>query len=161
MNLKDAFRFQNKLKMFIGECTEILNCERNVTKVKTTYLKKKVMADAEDETLIEKAESEYAEQITELVEFMLYLLEQKEMLAKAIRAAKAEWDIDMDSEVSLNIERRHLSGVLAWMNNQRSSEVVIPNGGTGYRFNAEGNQVSYRCDIKKVKTINFDRNKVR
>jgi hypothetical protein len=31
----------------------------------------------------------------------------------------------------------------------------------GYKFNAEGNQVSYRCDLKKVTTINFDRNKVR
>ena len=29
-----------------------------------------------------------------------------------------------------------------------------------YKFNAEGNQVSYRCDLKKVTTINFDRNKV-
>lgn len=25
------------------------------------------------------------------------------------------------------------------------------------KFNAEGNQVSYRCDLKKVTTINFDR----
>ena len=43
----------------------------------------------------------------------------------------------------------------------RSSEVLISNGGTGYRFNNEGNQVSYRCDVKRVTTINFDRNKVR
>ena len=40
-------------------------------------------------------------------------------------------------------------------------EVLLPNGGIGYKFNAEGNQVSYRCDLKKVTTINFDRNKVR
>ena len=38
---------------------------------------------------------------------------------------------------------------------------MIPNGGTGYRFNTDGNQVSYRCDVKKVTTINYDRNKVR
>ena len=31
----------------------------------------------------------------------------------------------------------------------------------GYKFNAEGNQVCYRCDLKQVTTINFDRNKVR
>lgn len=35
------------------------------------------------------------------------------------------------------------------------------NGGVGYRFNNEGNQVSYRCDVKRVTTINFDRNKIR
>ena len=33
--------------------------------------------------------------------------------------------------------------------------------GVGYKFNAEGNQVSYRCDLKTVTTINFDRSKVR
>ena len=30
-----------------------------------------------------------------------------------------------------------------------------------YQFNNEGNQVSYRCDVKRVTTINFDRNKIR
>lgn len=39
--------------------------------------------------------------------------------------------------------------------------MVIPNGGTGYCFNNEGNQVSYRCDVKRVTTINFDRNRIR
>ena len=43
----------------------------------------------------------------------------------------------------------------------RNSEVVIANGGSGYRFNGEGNQVSYRCDARRVTTINFDRNKIR
>ena len=43
----------------------------------------------------------------------------------------------------------------------RSSEVVLPNGGTGYCFNNEGNQVSYRCDVKRVTTIHFDRNRIR
>ena len=43
----------------------------------------------------------------------------------------------------------------------RNSEVLISNGGTGYRFNNEGNQVSYRCDVKRVTTINYDRNVIR
>ena len=43
----------------------------------------------------------------------------------------------------------------------RSSEVVINGGGTGYRFNQEGNQVTYRCDVRRVTTINFDRKVVR
>ena len=30
-----------------------------------------------------------------------------------------------------------------------------------YRFNAEGNQISYRCDVKRVTTINYDRNVIR
>ena len=43
----------------------------------------------------------------------------------------------------------------------RSSEQIIHNGGSGYRFNTDGNQVTYRCDAKKVTTIDFDRNKVK
>ena len=43
----------------------------------------------------------------------------------------------------------------------RSSERIITGGGKGYRFNADGNQVPYTCDLKKVITINFDRKMVR
>ena len=161
MNLKEAFRFQNKLQRLMDEGEGILNREKNVTKVETTYFRKKVMSEAEDETALEVPETEYAEQITELVGFMVYLLDQKEQLSKAIRAAKSKLEIDMDSEVSLNSKRQELSRLLGRMSDLRGSEVVIPNGGTGYRFNADGNQVSYRCDVKRVTTINYDRKKVR
>ena len=36
--------------------------------------------------------------------------------------------------------------------------VLVHGGGNGYRFNQDGNQVSYRCDVRRVTTINFDRN---
>ena len=53
------------------------------------------------------------------------------------------------------------SGIFRHMAELRCSEILLSNAGVGYKFNAEGNQVSYRCDLKKVTTINFDRNKVR
>lgn len=160
MNLKEAFRFQNKLQRLMDEGRLILGREKNVCKVKTTYFRKKVMNEAEDETIVEIPETEYAEHITEMVSFMLYLLEQREKLSKAIRTAKSALDIDMDSEVSLNIKRQELSRLLGRMSDLHGSEVMVRNGGTGYRFNAEGNEVSYRCDMKTVTTINFDRKKV-
>ena len=43
----------------------------------------------------------------------------------------------------------------------KSSEVILPNGGSGFCFNGEGNQVAYHCEAKRVTTIDFDRNKVR
>ena len=61
----------------------------------------------------------------------------------------------------MHSKAEELSRLLGRMSDLRGSEVVIPNGGTGYRFNTDGNQVSYRCDVKKVTTINYDRNKVR
>lgn len=161
MNLKEAFRFQNALKSMLVNCDEILGTDSNVTKVQSTHLRKKVMSEAEDETVVEQAESEYADRINDVLGFMMYLLDQRAVLAKAVREAKDKMPIDMDSEVGLNDVRRHQVAVLNRMANLRSAEVVLPRMGTGYRFNAEGNQVTYRCDLKKVTTINFDRNLVR
>jgi hypothetical protein len=70
-------------------------------------------------------------------------------------------DLDFDSEVSLNGKRQEIAGIFRRMSEIRCCENLQPNAGVGYKFNAEGNQISYRCDLKKVTTINFDRNKVR
>ena len=161
MNLKEAFRYQNKLQSFMDEAQGILDCDANVTKVENTYLRHKVMAEAEDETVLIAPETEYYEQITDIAKFLLYLLGEKDKLFAAIRKAKDALDIDMDSEVSLNATRQSIAHTFKRMNDLRNSEQTISNGGTGYRFNNEGNQVSYRCDVKRVTTINFDRNKIR
>ena len=163
MNLKEAFRFQNKIQSLMTEADGILSREQNITKVQNTYLRKKVMAEAEDETTIDAPNTEYSGRITEMAMFLLHLLDEREKLSSAIHKAKAGLDLPagLDGEVSLNSKRQEIAGTLRRMAALRSSEVVIPNGGTGYRFNNEGNQVSYRCDVKRVTTIDFDRNKIR
>ena len=159
MNLKEAFRFQNKIQSLMTEADGILSREQNITKVQNTYLRKKVMAEAEDETTIDAPNTEYSGRITEMAMFLLHLLDEREKLSSAIHKAKAGLDLPagLDGEVSLNSKRQEIAGTLRRMAALRSSEVVIPNGGTGYRFNNEGNQVSYRCDVKRVTTINYDR----
>lgn len=161
MNLKEAFRYQNKLQSFMDEAQEILDRDSNVTKVENTHLRHRVMAEAEDETIVITPDTKYYEQITGIAQFLLYLLGEKEALFAAIRKAKDALDIDMDSEVSLNAARQSIARTFKRMNDLRNSEQIIPNGGTGYRFNAEGNQISYRCDVKRVTTINYDRNVIR
>lgn len=157
MNLKEAFRYQNKLQALLDEAQGILDCDSNVTNVANTYLRHKVMAEAEDETIMDVAQTEYAEQITDIARFMLYLLEEKSRLFAAIRKAKDALDMDMDSEVSLNAARQSVARTFKRMNDLRSSEQLLSGGGTGYRFNAEGNQISYCCDVKRVTIINYDR----
>jgi len=161
MNLKEAFRYQNKLQSFMDEAQGILDRENNITKVENTYLRHKVMPEAEDEKVVTIPETEYGEQITDIARFLLNLLDEKKTLFAAIRKAKDALDIDMDSEVSLNAARQSVARTFKRMNDLRSSEQTISNGGTGYRFNAEGNQISYRCDVKRVTTINYDRNVIR
>ena len=163
MNLKEAFRFQNKLQSMMDEAQSILGSTANITKVQNTYLRKKVMPEAENETTIDAPATEYSEQITLVAEFLLHLLSEREKLSVAIFQAKAGLNLPagLDGEVSLNSKRQEVAGLFRRMAGLRSSEVLISNGGTGYRFNAEGNQVTYRCDVKTVTTINYDRNVIR
>ena len=161
MNLKEAFRYQNKILSFMDDAQRILEDDANVTRVKNTYLRHKVMPEAEDETVLIAPETEYYEQITDIAQFLLFLLSEKEKLFAAIRKAKDSLEIDMDSEVSLNSTRQSIARTFKRMNDLRASEQTISNGGTGYRFNADGNQVSYRCDVRRVTTINYDRNVIR
>ncbi len=161
MNLKEAFRYQNRLDSFMETAQDILDDESNITKVENTYLRHKVNSEAEDETVVLAPQSEYSTKATEIARFLLYLMGEREKLFAAIRKAKNGLDIDIDSEVSLNASRQRIAHIFKRMNDLRASEVTLSNGGTGYRFNAEGNQISYRCDVRKVTTINFDRNFIR
>ncbi|MBP5231039.1 MAG: hypothetical protein ILO68_04845 [Clostridia bacterium] len=161
MNLKEAFRFQNKIESFMEEAECVLKAPDNITKVKETQLRSRAMAEAEDETTIIAPESPYADCVNDIVRFLLFLMKEKEKLFTSIRAAKNALPIDMDSEISLNISRQAIARIFQGMNDLRGSERILKSHGTGYKFNNEGNQVSYRCDVRRVITINFDRNVVR
>lgn len=163
MNLKEAFRYQNKLQTLMDEAERILNSEENITRVQNTYLRKKAMAEAENETTLEQPSTEYYEQITDIASFLLYLMNQRELLSSAIFEAKSGLGLPagIDGEMGLNCKRQEIAAVFRRMAGLRNAEVLVRNGGLGYRFNNEGNQVSYRCDVKRVTTINFDRNKIR
>ena len=134
MNLKEAFRYQNRLQAFLDTANSVLSDADNITQVTKTHLRHKVMPEVEEE---------------------------KETLSYAIRKAKAQLDMDMDSEVSLNAARQRAAATLAAMAALRSSEQVLHNGGSGFRFNTDGDQVTYKCDLKRVTTINYDRSVVR
>ncbi len=161
MNLKEAFRFQNKLNHLLSRTAGFLRSEENITKVETTYLRKKAMPEAEDETIQSEYPTIYSEHVGGVMDFALYLLDQKEQLSRAIHQAKAALPIDMDSETSLNTCRQDLATAFNTMAGLRSSQVNVPHGGLGYCFNSDGNQITYRCDARKVTTINYDRTTAR
>ena len=161
MNLKEAFRFQNKLESLIMDTENILDDEDSVTLTKRTYLYKKANPDAENETVTIIPDTEYYRQLNEMIEFAVYLLDQREKLSEAINKAKRGLPLDLDGEVSLNRYRQRLSETFRRMARIKSKEVTETNGGVGYRFNNEGNQVAYKCDVERVTTINFNRNTVR
>lgn len=161
MNMKEAFRYQNKIRSFMETAQSILAIDANITTVQNTYLRHKLMAEMEDETVTVVPDAEFHDRITKVVEFLIYLMNEKERLSVAIRKSKAGLDFDVDGEVSLNATRQSVAEALTRMNDLRNSEQIISGGGTGYRFNVDGNQVPYRCDVKRVTTINYDRNVIR
>ena len=160
MNLKEAFRYQNKMDEFITKARAILSTPSNVVRTTNLHLRKKVVPSAEDEEIVEQPSFEHADKITELVEFTVKLIEERAKLYVAIRQAKASAGIDIDSETALNKQRQMIASTLTEMLANKSKEAILPNHGLGYTMNAEGNQVQYRCDVKRVTTINFDRKAV-
>ena len=99
-------------------------------------------SQAQDEITTTVPDTEYAAQVNELVGFLLWLMEQREKLSKAIRRAKNALAFDIDGEVNLNKERQDLASTFRRMIDIKNSERLLSGGGRGYRFNAEGNQPS-------------------
>ena len=131
MNLKEAFRYQNKLRGFKNKIEMILSYPTNVMQEKKIFLRRKVDKEAEDEESITPPATEYAEKITELAQFLVWLGEQNEALSEAIRDTKKSLSVDIDSESGLNRMRQGTAAILSGMARLRSSEVLEPNGGIG------------------------------
>ncbi len=93
MNLKEAFRFQNKLGILMDEAQGILGREANITKVENTYLRQKVYDGAENETVADTPPTEFADRITDVVKFMMHLMDQREKLSKAIHDKLEFWRV--------------------------------------------------------------------
>ena len=145
MNLKDAFRTQNKLQLVMNEAIDILEEPRNILKIKTTHLRARVMKEAQDGVVEEEAPSEYAGCANQLAQFLLFLMKERETLSQAIREAKGQVAFDLDSEVGA--EPALADPEPCFFRNMASppaAKKIIPDGGCGYRFNGEGNQVMYR-----------------
>lgn len=162
MNLKEAFRYQNKLSDLIRSAQGYLSNSDYITTVKEIHLRSKVDPQAADEIQYDCfALDQHLPPAEVMIQFLLQTIAVKSQLTNAIDAAKKQQTFDLDGASALNVQRQEAAKTLRYLTNLRSSEELIPNGGTGYRFNQEGNQVSYCCDLKRVTTINYDRLAVR
>lgn len=160
LSLKEAFQYQNILSRFYSQALSHLNDHDVILKKSTTYFYSKACKTANDETVEEMNTDIMAGKANDLLRFAEYLLGQKEKLAKEIASAKRTATVDIDIETAVNSDRQAFVKVLQRMNAQRGSEMFMQNSATGYTFNNEGNQVSYRCDCKSVTKIDFDRKNV-
>jgi hypothetical protein len=159
MNLKEAFRYQNKLTEWTNETNEYLTYDQNVTKKTQEHMRKKVNPNAIDEIIDTTKDRQCKYPVDSLVDFLVKILEIKQTLTNSIYTAKIKSGIDLDGAVCLNKKRQEVSSTLSRMSNIKPSDHITK--GTDYKFNVAGDQTSYTYEIKEVTEIDFDRNKIR
>lgn len=159
MNLKESYRYQNFLDNLLSTAYSYLRNNKYITTTKQEHLRSKANPDATDETMeiANSIDVEFAP--NDVINFVMDLLREKEKVSAAIVAAKATTEINIDNAVAMNIKKHEYINVLEMMANTKPSEITVR--GTGYKFNAEGNQVSYYYDVTQTTTIDFDRNDVK
>lgn len=167
LNLNEAFGTLNTIKGLMKEISSIFSNPDVLVKTIRVHLRSEVETGAKN--LTEEVVSDrynkqyaiYAPYATELVDFYSFLLKEKERLIKAIRDAKVGQEFDFEGQRSINDDRHAFQSILRDMVNLQNSSVVIPNGGTGYRFNNDGVQVEYRCGLRQISKTTFNRKHIR
>lgn len=159
MNLKEAFQAQNKIGNLFEFLSMYLGDEKYFTSVTEKHFRSKAAEGQPDEKINIVVEEKFPP--NKMIDFMLILIDEREKIAQAIHAAKKSMKFDLDSAVDVNKKRHQALEKLRALLQFKSSSLIQKNAGVGYVFNKEGNQTTYRYDIERVKTIDFDRNRVR
>lgn len=159
MNLKEAFQAQNKIERLFDFVSGYLDDEKNLISTTEKHFRSKAAEGQQDEKIDIVVDNKFPPD--KVIDFLLMLIDEREKLAKAIHNAKASMKFDLDSAVDVNKKRHSAAETLRQLRNFKSSSQLEKNGGVGYVFNKEGNQTTYRYDIERVRTIDYDRNRVR
>ncbi len=159
MNLKEAFRYQNFLDELLGTAYSYLNNKNFVVSTVETHLKSQVNPDAKDEVI--EVQKPYDVEFTpnELIDFVVKVVNEKEKISNIISDAKMRTEIDIDVAIALNKKKQGFARVLQSLSNIKSGEKV--KNASDYKFNTDGNQVSYYYKINEVTQIDFNRHDVR
>ena len=163
MTLKETFRYANFLDGLCNEARNYLGSERNVMTCKEEHFISKVDASQEDREEIKKKRIEFDIKSKGIVNGVMYFLmdivEQRELLSKAISRAKQCAEIDYDASIALNKVKQNVAYTLSDMAKLKPSE--DESYGTGYKFAEDGTQASFIYKIKNINTIDFDRDKAK
>jgi hypothetical protein len=158
MKLKDSFRYQNFLDSILTKAGDYLSTTAYVTLTREKHLRSASNPGAADETIV-VAERPFDCEVNALIDFVVHVLSEKEILSTAISVAKKNCAVDIDSAIALNRARQSAKQLMDRLAGVKSGEQ--DSVGKSYRLNNEGNQTTYFYKVKEIKTIDFDRNKVK
>ena len=159
MILKEAFRYQNYLTSLFVQATGYLSREDFITTTIQKHNRTKVNSDAQDEEIVVPKVFNVDYKPNDLIDFVVQTIDEKQKLSDAITNAKKSLNMDIDAAMSMNKTKQDFISTLRRMASIRPTE--SEKEGTSYKFNNDGDQVSYRYPVKEVKTIEYNRNAVK
>lgn len=158
MKLKEAFRYQNTLKLWIDEAEDFLTNRNNIVTIKETH--KRSLVNKEDEDVVKEINNrEMDVEPNVMIDFIFDLVEEKNKVSKAISDAKRNSNVDLDVSIEINKSKQRLASIYKSLSNIKATERSRTD--KAYKFNVEGNQTPYIYEVDEFISIDYDRNKVR
>ena len=157
--LKEAFRYQHFLDGLLSEAESYLRDYNNYMVITNEHLRSSVVSGASDDVLDNLSDRPLNVSPDVVIGFMLHVCSEKEILSKAINAAKNAHCNEMDMRMSMNKIRKSIIDVLKRMAATKNRETTFKSD--AFTFNAEGNQVKYFYDVKQSSKNDFDRKMVK
>ena len=157
MNLRESFQYMNFLDGKLEEIEWKLRDTKNVVTIKETHMKSASNPNFQDEDKTIEPDIEF--EAVQLIDFMDVIMKEKAELSKAIHEAKNKAEVNLDHAISLNKAKQKQAIILKRLIDLKTKEEERRE--TAYMINNEGNQVPFYYPVKRVATINYDRNKVK
>ena len=157
MNLRESFQYMNFLDGKLEEIEWKLRDTKNVVTIKETHMKSASNPNFQDEDKTIEPDIEF--EAVQLIDFMDVIMKEKAKLSKAIHEAKNKAEVNLDHAISLNKAKQKQAIILQRLIDLKTKEEERRE--TAYMINNEGNQVPFYYPVKRIATINYDRNKVK
>lgn len=157
MNLRESFQYMNFLDGKLEDIEWKLRDTKNVVTIKETHMKSASNPNFQDEDKTIEPDIEF--EAVQLIDFMDVIMKEKTELSIAIHEAKNKAEVNLDHAISLNKAKQKQAIILKRLIDLKTKEEERRE--TAYMINNEGNQVPFYYPVKRVATINYDRNKVK
>ena len=157
MNLRESFQYMNFLDGKLEEIEWKLRDTKNVVTIKETHMKSTSNPNFQDEDKVIEPDIEF--EAVQLIDFMDVIMKEKTELSIAIHEAKNKAEVNLDHAISLNKAKQKQAIILKRLIDLKTKEEERRE--TAYMINNEGNQVPFYYPVKRIATINYDRNKVK
>lgn len=157
MNLRESFQYMNFLDGKLEDIEWKLRDTKNVVTIKETHMKSASNPNFQDEDKVIEPDIEF--EAVQLIDFMDEIMKEKTKLSMAIHEAKNKAEVNLDHAISLNKAKQKQAIILKRLIDLKTKEEERRE--TAYMINNEGNQVPFYYPVKRVATINYDRNKVK